>query len=81
MAQVKRRVFLTFPQGLIKEPVIYNLGRDFKVVTNVRQANIEKDLGWMILEVEGEEKELDRALDDLRKKKVGVQPAEADLVE
>ena len=81
MAQVKRRVFLTFPQGQIKEPVIYKLGHDFKVVTNIRQANIEKDLGWMIMEVEGEEKEVDRALEDLKKKKVGVQPAEADLVE
>ena len=81
MAKVKRRVFLTFPQGQIKEPVIYNLGRDFKVVTNIRQANIEKDLGWMIMELEGEEKEVERALDDLKKKKVGVQAAEADLVE
>ena len=32
---------LTFPKKLIKEPVIYNLGHKFKVVTNIRKAKLK----------------------------------------
>lgn len=81
MSKASRRVFLTFPQNLIREPVIYHLGHKFDVVTNVRQANVEQDIGWMILELEGEEIEVGKALDFLRDQKIEVQPAEADLVE
>ena len=81
MSKASRRVFLTFPQNLIREPVIYHLGHKFDVVTNVRQANVEQDIGWMILELEGEEEEVHRALEFLRKKNIEVQPAEADMVE
>lgn len=81
MSKGSRRVFLTFPQNLIREPVIYHLGHKFDVVTNVRQANVEQDIGWMILELEGDEDEVGKALDYLRDQKIEVQPAEADLVE
>ena len=34
----KRRVRFTFPTPLVTQPVIYNLGHDFKIVTNIRRA-------------------------------------------
>ena len=40
---VKRGVKFTFPPELIKEPIIYNLGQRFKVVTNIRRADINGD--------------------------------------
>ena len=36
-----RRVKFTFPQDLIKEPVIYEVGRKFKIVTNIRRAELQ----------------------------------------
>ena len=36
----KMRIYLTFPPGQIKEPVIYLLGRDFNLVTNIRRADL-----------------------------------------
>jgi len=59
---VKRQVMLTFPQELLKEPIIYNLGQQFKVVTNIHLADITEDRGWLMLEIEGEEKQIEDGL-------------------
>jgi hypothetical protein len=42
---VKRGAKFTFPPELIKEPIIHNLGQRFKVVTNIRRADINGDKG------------------------------------
>src|SRR5438309_7573847 len=47
------RVKFTFPQDLVNTPVIYNMGKEFGVVTNIRRANLSHDRGWVILEVVG----------------------------
>jgi hypothetical protein len=58
----KRRVMLTFPPGLATEPIIYNLGMQFNVVTNIRRADLREDRGWAILELEGEEDNIEKGL-------------------
>lgn len=58
----KRLVHLTFPEQLITQPVIYELGKRFDVVTNIRRANVEERAGWVILELEGSEDQIDRAI-------------------
>jgi ABC-type methionine transport system ATPase subunit len=55
------RLHLTFPQHLVQEPVIYRLGREFGLVTNITRANIDERDGWVILEVEGNEDAVARA--------------------
>ena len=55
-----QRVRFTFLDRLIKEPVVYQLGRDFDVVTNIRRADIQENVGWVILELEGEDEAIDR---------------------
>lgn len=72
----KRRIHLTFPEHLITEPVIWNMGKNFEVVTNIRRANVEERVGWVILEVEGTEAEMERAIQYARD--LGVQVAEID---
>jgi len=59
---VKRQVVLTFPQKLLREPIIYVLGQEFKVLTNILQADISESKGWLVLELEGEEKAIDDAI-------------------
>ncbi len=56
------RVKLTFPEKLIKEPVIYNLGKNFNIVTNIRRANVEQRVGWVVLELDGVEADLEAGL-------------------
>jgi ABC-type methionine transport system ATPase subunit len=72
---------LSFSSQLIKEPVIYNIGHQFRVVTNIRSANISKNVGWVTLEIDGEEEEYLKALDHLKKIGVKVEPVERDVIE
>ena len=59
---VKRQVVLAFPQELLKEPIIYILGQEFNILTNILQADISESKGWLVLELEGEEKAIDDAI-------------------
>ena len=76
-----QRVRLTFLDRLIKEPVVYQLGKKFDIVTNIRRADIQEGIGWVILELEGDDAEIDRGLDWARTVGVRVDPALGDLVE
>lgn len=57
------RVKLTFPEHLIKQPILFRLVREFDVMPNIRQAKIEETFGWVICELGGEEHHVDRAID------------------
>jgi ABC-type methionine transport system ATPase subunit len=59
---VKRRVIMNFPQELLKEPILYNLGQQFDVATNIQLADITEDRGWLMLELEGDEKQIEDGL-------------------
>ena len=75
------RFHIRFPEEKIKEPVIYQIGNEFKVVTNVRRADVRETTGWMDLELTGETIEIERAIEGLRKKGVIVDPIELNVVE
>ncbi len=77
----KRQVMFTFPEQLIKEPIIYNLGHQFKVITNIRRADVSENKGWVVLELEGDEPEIERGIAWVSKKGVRVDPVIGDVVE
>jgi L-aspartate semialdehyde sulfurtransferase ferredoxin len=72
---------IRFPEDKIREPVIYQIGHEFKVVTNVRRADVRETTGWMDLELIGDSTEIERAIAGLRKKGVIVDPIELNVVE
>ncbi|PKB60767.1 MAG: FeS-binding protein [SAR202 cluster bacterium Ae2-Chloro-G2] len=76
-----KRVRFTFPQGLIKQPVIYQLGKDFEVVTNIRRADVRDDMGWVVLELEGEDKVINDSLKWVVSTGVRVDPVGGDIIE
>ena len=78
---IKKRVKFTFPQQLITEPLIYELGQRFKIVTNIRRADVREDMGWVVLELEGEEDEITSGLEWVTEKGVRVDPVSGDVVE
>lgn len=77
----KKKLYLTFPQRLIKEPVIYRVGHKFKVVTNIRGASVSEEIGLVALELEGEEREIEKATNYLKKMGIKVEPIEKDVIE
>ena len=76
-----QRVRFTFSGLLIKEPVIYQLAHDYAIVTNIRRADVQENVGWVILELEGDEKEIGRGLDWVRSLGVRVDPVLGDVME
>jgi|TARA_B100000315_G_C14246068_1_gene437489 hypothetical protein len=77
----KQRVKFTFPAGMIKDPIIYLLGRDFNVVTNIRRADVREDMGWVVLELDGEDTEIERGLEWVGSTGVRVDPVSGDVIE
>ncbi|MEO8048590.1 MAG: NIL domain-containing protein [Nitrospirota bacterium] len=75
------KVHVQFPEDKIKEPVIYQIGHEYKVVTNVRRADVRETTGWMDLELTGDSTEIERAIVGLRTKGVVVDPIELNVVE
>ncbi len=78
---MKRRVKLTFPQELIKEPVIFTMAKQFDVMPNIRRARVTETVGEMILELEGSDENLEKGIQWLKEKKIEVELVEGDIVE
>jgi hypothetical protein len=73
------RVYLTFPPERVGEPIVYRLGRECDVVTNIRRADVTATHGWVTLELEGRPEDLDRAVAWLGERGVKVDPIERDV--
>lgn len=80
-APIKKKIYMNFPQKLIKEPIIYQVGHKFKVVTNIRGASINDEIGIVALELEGEPEDIEKSIAYMREKGVTVEPIEMDMVE
>jgi len=78
---MKKRVRLTFPQNLIKEPVIFTMARQFNVVPNIRRARVTETVGEMVLELEGTEEDLEKGIQWLREKGLDIELVEGDVIE
>jgi hypothetical protein len=54
-------MFTFKPEGS-SEPIIYELGQQFHLVTNIHRANAAEDRGWIEVELEGEEKNIEAGI-------------------
>lgn len=79
--QDKQRLWLMFPTKLITKPVLWELGQKFKVVTNVRQASVNDEIGLVSLSLDGERDEIKRAIAWLEELGVKVEPVEIQTIE
>ena len=69
------RVKLDYPLEQVKEPIIYHLVTDYRLVPNIRRANIDHNAGgMMILEIEGDPDDLEEGMDFLRRLGITVTP-------
>jgi ABC-type methionine transport system ATPase subunit len=81
MAADKQRLWLMFPTKLITRPVLWELGRKFEVVTNVRQASVTDEIGLVSLSIEGDRAEIKKSIAWLEELGVKVEPVEINTIE
>jgi hypothetical protein len=77
----QRRLWLMYPPRLIKEPLIWQLGQKFPVVTNIRQCSVTDEIGIVCLEVDGKRDDVKAAIRWLEKLGVSVEPVEINVIE
>jgi len=70
----KRRVMFTFRPDISSEPIVYKIGQQFHLVTNIHRANATEDRGWIEVELEGEEKNIKSGIDWAIAKGIRVDP-------
>jgi hypothetical protein len=75
------RFYLTYPPDLIKEPLLYLVGKKFSVITNIRGANVSNEMGLIALEMEGHLSEINLAVSWLQEQGVKVEPIEKNVIE
>lgn len=77
----RTRFWLMYPPRLITRPIIWELGRKFPLITNVRQASVTDEIGIVCLELEGERVEIKAAVKWLEAAGVRVEPVEINVIE
>ena len=70
-----------YPSRLITRPIIYELGKKFAVVTNIRQASVTEEIGVVSIELDGERQEIQRAIAWLEQLGIKVEPVEINTIE
>ena len=61
-AMANVRVRLTYPEVLIKEPLLGRVVQQFDVLPNIRRASVDDSEGWIICELAGERAAIDQAI-------------------
>ncbi len=77
----KLRFHIRYPEEKIPEPILYQVGHEYKVVTSIRRADVRETTGWLDVEFTGEADEIDKAINGLREKGCLVDPIELNVVE
>jgi len=58
----KRRVTFNFTSEVITEPIIYNLSQQFNTATNILQADLTEARGYIVLELDGKEEDIEAGI-------------------
>lgn len=74
----KRRVMFHFTPETSAEPIIYNIGQQFNILTNIHEASASEERGWIVVELEGEDKDIEDGIAWVISKGVRVDPVGAE---
>jgi ABC-type methionine transport system ATPase subunit len=79
--RARGKFYLTYPKRLVKEPLIYQMSRQFDLVFNVRSASVSEEIGIIALELDGAPEEIEAAVAWFREQGVTVEPIEKNVIE
>ncbi len=68
-----RRVKLVYPPQLVDQPILYDFIQNFGLMTSIRQADVNQQGGWLLIQVRGDEAIIGQAFDWLRQLGIEVQ--------
>lgn len=72
---MKKGLFLKFSPDIVEKPIVYRLVKDFNLIFNILKATITPGKeGIMILELMGENENLEKGLNFLKQEGVEIQP-------
>jgi ABC-type methionine transport system ATPase subunit len=66
MSITMRKLTLSFPQRLVREPILHNIATRFGVSFNISKANVTDEHGYLEISLEGGTESLDQAIEYLR---------------
>ncbi len=75
----KRRVMLSFTPETITEPIIYTISQQFNLVINIRQADLDEDKGWIVVEFNGNDEDIEAGITWAISKGVRVDPTSEEM--
>lgn len=81
VTMARLRVKFTYPPERVQEPIIYEVGKRFELVTNIRRADVTAEVAWVILELDGEEEEIARGIKWVTERGIRVDPVEDTIIE
>ena len=58
----KRRVMISFTPETITEPIIYTISQQFNLAINICQADLDEDKGWIVVEFDGNEEDIEAGI-------------------
>ena len=77
----KRRIMFTFTSEVITEPIVHNPSQQFRLITNIRRADLTEDKGWIVLELDGKEEDIEAGIAWATSKGVRVDPTKDKTIE
>ena len=77
---MRKRIYLTFPPQLVREPLVCRMYAELGVEFNLRTASVTDEIGIIGLELHGEPAAIDAAIEFFRRRGVRVEPIELDVV-
>ncbi len=78
---MKIRVKLSFPEELIREPVIFVMAKKYDIIPNIRRARVSETVGEMVLELDGSEENVGQGVEFLKEKGVSIELVDGDILE
>ena len=75
------RLSVSFHAELVDRPMVYEVVKRFDVVPNIRRANVEAHSGWVILELSGDQAQIEATIAYLEEVGCTVNTMEGDVIE
>ncbi|NPA53109.1 MAG: FeS-binding protein [Aquificae bacterium] len=70
---------LIYPEDKIKEPILSRVCKNFDVEINIRKANVTDKIGWLELEITGDERQIEEAIKYMESQGIEVSPLEGQV--